>query len=67
MNAKLEARKAYSADYEALISNPLAIRYAVEFMLQTGLLGQFRNCEIEAEPDHQPVEPDPELLERAGR
>ncbi|KAJ5636973.1 hypothetical protein N7490_006852 [Penicillium lividum] len=40
-----------STDYEALLSHPLATRYVAEFMLQTGLLGQFRHCEVETEPD----------------
>ncbi|KAJ5552064.1 hypothetical protein N7513_000004, partial [Penicillium frequentans] len=38
-------------DYEALLSHPRATRYVAEFMLQTGLLGQFRHCEVEPEPD----------------
>ncbi|KAJ5533729.1 hypothetical protein N7494_010281 [Penicillium frequentans] len=37
-------------DYEALLSHPRATRYVAEFMLQTGLLGQFRHCEVEPEP-----------------
>jgi hypothetical protein len=37
-------------DYEALLSHPQATRYVAEFMLQTGLLGQFRHCEVEPEP-----------------
>ncbi|KAJ6084679.1 hypothetical protein N7486_011479 [Penicillium sp. IBT 16267x] len=40
-----------SMDYEALLSHPQATRYVAEFMLQTGLLGQFRHCEVEPEPD----------------
>ncbi|KAJ5901430.1 hypothetical protein N7504_007424 [Penicillium tannophilum] len=37
-------------DYEALLSHPRATRYVAEFMLQTGLLGQFRQCDVEPEP-----------------
>jgi len=43
-------------DYEALLSHPLATRYVAEFMLKTGLLGQFRHCE--AEPELDPDEED---------
>lgn len=39
-----------STDYNAIVSHSQAIRYVVEFMLQTGLLGQFRHVEIEPEP-----------------
>ncbi|KAJ6102216.1 hypothetical protein N7486_004643 [Penicillium sp. IBT 16267x] len=39
-----------SMDYEALLSHPQATRYVADFMLQTGLLGQFRQCEVELEP-----------------
>ncbi|KAJ6032769.1 hypothetical protein N7540_003501 [Penicillium herquei] len=38
-------------DYEAIMSHPQAARYVAEFMIQTGLLGQFRKCEVEPEPD----------------
>ncbi|KAJ5901433.1 hypothetical protein N7504_007427 [Penicillium tannophilum] len=38
-------------DYEALLSHPRATRYVAEFMLQTGLLGQFRQCDVEPEPE----------------
>ncbi|KAJ5809029.1 uncharacterized protein N7503_001247 [Penicillium pulvis] len=36
--------------HEALLSHPRATRYVAEFMLQTGLLGQFRHCDVEPEP-----------------
>ena len=38
-----------STDYDAIISHSQATRYVAEFMLQTGLLGQFRHVEIEPE------------------
>ncbi|KAJ5667634.1 hypothetical protein N7507_003498 [Penicillium longicatenatum] len=38
-------------DYEALLSHPRATRYVAEFMLQTGLLGQFCQCDVEPKPD----------------
>ncbi|KAJ5636976.1 hypothetical protein N7490_006855 [Penicillium lividum] len=40
-----------STDYEALLSHPLATRYVAEFILQIGLLGQFRHYNVELEPD----------------
>ena len=39
-----------STDYEELMNHPQAMRYVAEFMLSTGLLGQFRHCEVEPEP-----------------
>jgi hypothetical protein len=39
-----------STDYDAIISHSQATRYVAEFMLQTGLLGQFRHVETEPEP-----------------
>jgi hypothetical protein len=39
-----------STDYDAIVSHSQATRYVAEFMLQTGLLGQFRHVEIESEP-----------------
>ena len=39
-----------STDYDAIVSHSQATRYVVEFMLQTGLLGQFQHVEIEPEP-----------------
>ena len=39
-----------STDYDAIVSHSQATRYVAEFMLQTGLLGQFRHVEIEPEP-----------------
>lgn len=40
-------------DYEALLSHPLATRYIAEFILQTGLLGQFRLYKVEPEEDNE--------------
>ncbi|TPR01014.1 Transmembrane amino acid transporter family protein [Aspergillus niger] len=40
-------------DYDSIISDPQAIRYVAEFLLQTGLLGQFSQVELD------PEEPDP--------
>jgi hypothetical protein len=39
-----------STDYDAIVTHSQATRYVAEFMLQTGLLGQFRHVEIEPEP-----------------
>ncbi|KAJ5572160.1 hypothetical protein N7535_005820 [Penicillium sp. DV-2018c] len=39
-----------STDYDAILSHSQATRYEAEFMIQTGLLGQFRHVEIELEP-----------------
>jgi hypothetical protein len=39
-----------STDYDTNVSHSQATRYVAEFMLQTGLLGQFRHVEIEPEP-----------------
>jgi hypothetical protein len=39
-----------STDYDGIISHSQATRYVAEFMLQTGLLGQFRHVENEPEP-----------------
>jgi hypothetical protein len=39
-----------STDYNAIISHSQATHYVAEFMLQTGLLGQFRHVETEPEP-----------------
>jgi hypothetical protein len=39
-----------STDYNAIVSHSQATRYVAEFMLQTGLLGQFRHVGIEPEP-----------------
>jgi hypothetical protein len=41
-----------STDYDAIVSHSQATRYVAEFILQTGLLGQFRHVEIEPEPPH---------------
>lgn len=40
-------------DYDAIMSHPQAARYVAEFMLQTGLLGQFRSVELEPEVDDE--------------
>ena len=39
-----------STDYDATVSHSQATRYVAEFMLQTGLLGQFQHVKIEPEP-----------------
>jgi hypothetical protein len=39
-----------STDYDSITSHSQATRYVAEFMLQTGLLGQFRHVEIEPKP-----------------
>ncbi|KAJ5714391.1 uncharacterized protein N7483_011572 [Penicillium malachiteum] len=44
-------------DYETIISHPQATRYVAEFMIKTGILGQFRTCEVEPEPDPEDTEP----------
>lgn len=49
IRARTDLRR--STDYEALLSHPLATRYVAEFILQTGLLGQFRHCNVEPEPE----------------
>lgn len=38
----------YTADYYQILSNSQAIHYVADFMLRTGLLGQFRHVEYEA-------------------
>jgi ribonuclease HI len=43
------------SDYDALVSDPQAIRYIAEFMHQTGLLSQFRHAEL-TEPAEQDQE-----------
>ncbi|OKP10281.1 hypothetical protein PENSUB_4301 [Penicillium subrubescens] len=48
-----------STDYDAIVSHSQATRYVAEFMLQTGLLGQFRHVEIEPEPPNGGDENDP--------
>jgi ribonuclease HI len=46
-----------SMDYEAsILSHPQATRYVAEFMLQTGLLGQFCHCDVELEPAEDETE-----------
>jgi hypothetical protein len=40
----------YSTDYDIIVSHSQATRYVAKFMLQMGLLGQFRHVEIEPEP-----------------
>jgi hypothetical protein len=39
-----------STDYNTIVSHSQATRYVAEFILQTGLLEQFRHVEIEPEP-----------------
>ncbi|PWY69025.1 hypothetical protein BO94DRAFT_590604 [Aspergillus sclerotioniger CBS 115572] len=51
-------------DYDTLISNPQAIRYVAEFMLQTGLLGQFSQVELDPDPD--PLEDPDHCHEHTG-
>ena len=49
MMAKLQAIEGLRgklSDYDALVSDPQAIRYIAEFMHQTGLLSQFRHAEV---------------------
>ncbi|KAJ5699174.1 hypothetical protein N7493_012082 [Penicillium malachiteum] len=36
-------------NHESLVCHPLAARFVAEFMLKTGLLGQFHNYEIDLE------------------
>ncbi|GFF81637.1 hypothetical protein CNMCM6936_002299 [Aspergillus lentulus] len=58
MIAKLynvEGLRGKLSDYNALVSNPQAIRYIAEFMHQTGLLSQFRHAEL-GEPSEQDQE-----------
>lgn len=38
-------------DYDSIISDPQAIRYVAEFMLQTGLLGQLSQVKLDPDPD----------------
>lgn len=43
---------------DASVSHPQAARYVAEFMPQTGLLGQFRDIELEPDPgenDHERI------------
>lgn len=54
MIGKIRARRDLSGnlmDYKTLLSHPRATRYVAEFMLKTGLLGQFRLCDVAPEPD----------------
>ncbi|KAJ5720217.1 uncharacterized protein N7483_008151 [Penicillium malachiteum] len=44
-------------DYESIMAHPRAACYVAEFMIKTGLLGQFRNCKVEPEPDPEDTEP----------
>ena len=45
-------------DYNALMAHPHAVRYIAEFMLGTGLLGQFRQHEIEPEDNTEQTTPE---------
>ena len=49
-------------DYDAIVSDPLAIRYIAKFMHQTGLLVQFQHAEQE-ESDDEPG--DREVMEQS--
>jgi hypothetical protein len=42
-----------STDYNTIVSHSQATRYVAEFMLQTGLLGQFRHVGVEPEPPNR--------------
>lgn len=46
-----------TTECDAIVSHPQATRYVAEFMLQTGLLGQFRYVEPEPDldDDHEPI------------
>ena len=39
-----------STDDKEVLDHPQAMSYIAEFMLSTGLLGQFQHCGIEPEP-----------------
>ena len=47
-----------STDYDAIVSHSQATRYVAEFMLQTGLQGQFRHIKVEPEPPEEGDEND---------
>jgi ribonuclease HI len=51
----VEGLRGKLSDYDALVSDPQAIRYVAEFMHQTGLLSQFRHAEL-TEPAEQDQE-----------
>jgi hypothetical protein len=51
----VEGLRGKLSDYDALVSDPQAIRYVAEFMHQTGLLSQFRQAEL-TEPAEQDQE-----------
>ncbi|GFF61803.1 probable RNA-directed DNA polymerase from transposon X-element [Aspergillus udagawae] len=51
----VEGLRGKLSDYDALVSDPQAIRYIAEFMHQTGLLSQFRHAEL-TEPAEQDQE-----------
>ena len=53
-----------STNYDAIVSDSGATRYVAEFMLQTGLLGQFRHVEIEPET---PQEGEETTSQESGR
>lgn len=58
---KIAARTDVStnASYDQLVSDPKAVRYVAEFMLKTGLLGQFREVQIDPEPPEAPETREP--------
>jgi hypothetical protein len=47
MWAKIGNKIANQMDYDSLVTDPKVTRYIANFMLQTGLLGQFRDIEPE--------------------
>jgi ribonuclease HI len=50
---KIRARTGLTniTDYDAIVSDSQAARYVAEFMLRTGLLGQFRQVDVEPDPE----------------
>ena len=43
-------------DYDAIVSDSQATRYVAEFMLKTSLLGQFRQVDVEPDPEDEETE-----------
>ncbi|THC87471.1 hypothetical protein EYZ11_013085 [Aspergillus tanneri] len=52
----IEGLRGRVQDYDAVISNPQAIRYVAEFMHQTGLLQQFRFAKLSEEDEEAPIQ-----------
>ncbi|THC87028.1 hypothetical protein EYZ11_013526 [Aspergillus tanneri] len=50
----IEGLRGRVQDYDAVISNPQAIRYIAEFMHQTGLLQQFLFAKLSEEDEEAP-------------